>query len=165
MELDSMVHKPKKILQKKRRVSEFIIYETLLKVEENYVWLWVAIEPTDKIIVLGIHISIERSILVAEQFIQKLATEYGKHPVYTDGGAGTWYPQACKFLKLEHHLHSSFEKGIIERTIIQYVKDRTECFDDYFPCRKNKCRLEHVMHWMTLFIDMHNEMILQKRVK
>ena len=72
----------------------------------------VAIEPIDKI-VLGIRISIERSILVAEQFIQKLATEYGKHPVYTDGG--TWYPQACKFLKLEHHLHSTFEKSIIEK--------------------------------------------------
>lgn len=51
-------------------------------------------------------------MLVPEQFIQKLATEYGKHPVvHTDGG--TWYPQACKFLKLEHHLHSSFEKSII----------------------------------------------------
>jgi putative transposase len=50
-----------------------------------------SIEPIDKI-VLGIRISsIERSILVAEQFIQKLAIEYGKHPVYTDGG--TWYPQ------------------------------------------------------------------------
>ena len=54
-----------------------------------------------------------------------------------------WYPQACKFLKLEHLLHSTFEKSIIERTI-QYIKDRTEYFDDYFPCRKNKCRLEHV---------------------
>jgi putative transposase len=90
-------------------------------------------------IVLGIHISIERNMLVAEQFIQKLATEYGKHPVRTDSG-GAWYPQACKFLRLEHHLHSSFENSIIERTI-QYVKDRTGCFDDYFPCRRNKCRL------------------------
>jgi putative transposase len=85
-----------------------------------------------------------------------------KHPVYTDGG--TLYPQACKFLKLEHHLHSTFEKSIIERTI-QYVKDRTECFDDYFPCRKNKCRLEHVLRWMNLFIDVHNEMVLQRKVK
>jgi putative transposase len=30
---------PKKILQKKRKVSEFIIDETLLKVGGNYVWL------------------------------------------------------------------------------------------------------------------------------
>jgi len=42
--------------------------------------------------------------------------------VSTDGG--TWYPQACQFLKLNHHLHSPFEKSIIERTM-QYVKDRT----------------------------------------
>jgi putative transposase len=99
-----------------------------------------SIEPIDMMAVLGIRISFERTMLVAERFIHKLATEYGKHPVRTDGG-GTWYPQACKFLRLDHHhLYSSFEKSIIEQTI-QYIKDRTESFDDYFPCRKNKCRL------------------------
>jgi putative transposase len=55
--------------------------------------------------------------------------KYGKHPVSTDGG--TWYPQACKFLNMNHHLHSFYEKRMIERTI-QYIKDRTESFDDYF---------------------------------
>lgn len=74
----------------KRKVSEFIIDETLLKVGENYyVQLWIAIEPIDKI-VLGIRISIERSMLVAEQLTQKLCMEYGKHPVYADGD--TWNP-------------------------------------------------------------------------
>ena len=132
----------------------------MLKVGENYVWLWVAIEPID-MIVLGIRISFERTMLVAERFIQKLATEYGKHPVRTDGG--TWYPQACKFLGLDHHLHSSFEKSIIELTI-QYIKDRTESFDDYFPCRKNKCRLEHVMHWLNLFIDIQSLKITSRYI-
>jgi transposase-like protein len=37
----------------------------------------VAIEPTDKTI-LGIRISIERNMLVAEQFIQSLIRRYGK---------------------------------------------------------------------------------------
>jgi hypothetical protein len=38
-------------------------------------------------ILLGIRISFERkTMLVAERFIQKFATEYGKHPVRTDGG-------------------------------------------------------------------------------
>jgi putative transposase len=130
------------------------------------VWLrvWVTIEPIYKIVLGSIRISVERNMLVAEQFIQKLATEHGKHPVHTDDG-GTWYPQACKFLKLEHYLDSSLEKSIIRERTIQYVKDRTESFDDYFPCRKNKCRLEHVMHWLNLFVDMHNETILQRRVK
>jgi hypothetical protein len=26
---------------------------------------------------------------------------------------------------------------------MQYIKDRTECFDDYFPCKKKKCKLTH----------------------
>jgi putative transposase len=49
-------------------ISEFIIDEMLIKVGSDYVWLWVAIEPRYKTI-LGIRISIERSMLVAEQFI------------------------------------------------------------------------------------------------
>jgi putative transposase len=151
-------YKPKRIFQKKSKVSEFIIDETLIKAGNEYVWLWIAVEPTDKII-LGIRISIERTILVAEQFIQSLVRRYGKQKISTDGG--TWYPQACKFLKIEHHLHSSYGKSIIERTI-QYVKDRTECFDDYFPCRKERCKLKHVMKWLLLFVHMYNKEVIEK---
>ena len=93
-------------------------------------------------------------MFVAEHFIQSLIRKYGEHPISTDGG--TWYPQACKFLKIKHNLHSAFEKSIIERTI-QYIKDRTECFDDYFPCRKNKCKLQHIQRWLNLFVSHHNK--------
>jgi putative transposase len=49
-----------------------------------------------------------------------------KHPYVSTDGNGTWYPQACRFLRLSHHhLHSPFEKSVIERTV-QYIKDRTE---------------------------------------
>jgi putative transposase len=48
--------------------------------------------------VLGIHISEERNMLVDEKFIRTLVEKYGKHSVYTDGGA--WYPEACNVLKL-----------------------------------------------------------------
>ncbi len=73
---------------------------------------------------------------VAERFLSHVIDKYGKHQVSFDGG--TWYPlQACKFLNLYHHLHSSFEKSIIERTM-QYIKDRTENFDDYFPLQKEQ---------------------------
>ena len=99
---------------------------------EEVVWLWIAIEPKSKSI-LDMRISLERSILVAEQFLQELIKKYGKNPVSTDGG--TWYPQACRFLKLRHHIHSYYERSIIERTI-QYIKDRTECFDDLFSMSK-----------------------------
>jgi putative transposase len=34
---------------------------------------------------------------------------------------------------------------------VQYVKDRTEVFDDYFPCRREHCRLEHVEGWLRYY--------------
>ncbi len=65
----------------------------------------------------------ERYTFVAERFLSNLVKDYGKHPLSTDGG--TWYPQACQCLKLEHHVNSYYEKSIIERTM-QYMKDRTD---------------------------------------
>ena len=73
-------------------------------------------------------------MLVAERLIAGVVKANGKHPSVSRD-CGTWYPpQACRFLRLSHHIHSPFEKSIIERTM-QYIKDRTECFDDYFPHR------------------------------
>ena len=47
-----------------------------------------------------------------------------------------------------HRLRSPFEKSIIERTI-QYFKDKTEGFDDYYPCLGgNNCDLLHVHNWI-----------------
>jgi putative transposase len=149
-------------MQRSKRVAEFIIDETLIKSGHEYTWLWIAIEPVNKTI-LDIHISKERNMLIAEQFIKSLVKKHGKCNISTDGG--TWYPQACKFLKLKHHVHSFYEKSIIERTI-QYVKDRTESFDDYFPCRKERsCKLKHIINWFNMFIDMHNKMITRYAVK
>jgi putative transposase len=42
------------------------------------------------------------------------------------------------------------DKNIMERAI-QYVKDRTECFDDYFPCNKDDCSKKHVINWFKVF--------------
>jgi putative transposase len=150
-------YKPKKISFKRRRINEFIVDETQIKVGSQYIWLWVAIEPKHRQI-LQFDISFERSMLVAERFLSSLLNTYGEHPISTDGGI--WYPQACRFLKLKHHLHSPFEKSIIERTI-QYIKDRTEGFDDYFPCRKrNNCKLIHVKKWLSLFAHYYNKEII-----
>jgi putative transposase len=95
-----------------------------------------SIEPIDMMIVLGIRISFERTMLVAERFIQKLATDMANILYVLMVAVLGIHPQACKFLRFDHHhLHSSFEKSVIERTI-RYIKDRTETFEDYFPCRK-----------------------------
>ncbi|MEM2896328.1 MAG: hypothetical protein QXG01_01940, partial [Candidatus Bathyarchaeia archaeon] len=41
---------------------------------------------------------------------------------------------------------------------IQALKDRTECFDDYFPCwrEKKSCKARHARNWISLFQIWHN---------
>ena len=87
------MYKPQKIIQNKMKVMEFIIYKTMLKASNGCVLLCVAIEPIDKIIP-RIHISLKRSMLVAERFIHELSTKYGKkkQSISTDGGP--WHQQA-----------------------------------------------------------------------
>ena len=41
----------------------------------------------------------------------------------------------------------------------QYFKDRTENFDDYYPCMQQKdseCNLFHVYNWIQFFVSMYN---------
>ena len=143
---------------RRRRVSSFIIDETMIKIERKYFWIWICIEPVHKTI-LGIHLSQARNMLVARQFLESLIQKYGRHPVYSDGG--TWYPEACKVLELRHYLHSPLEKSLVER-VMQYFKDRTECFDDYYPCSKIDCNNSHVYNWIELFVSMYNNIIVTK---
>jgi putative transposase len=139
-------------IYKRKRISAFIIDETVIQIGNQHFWLWFCIEPLHKTI-LGIYISEERNMLVAENFIRSLVEKYGKHTVYTDGG--TWYPQACNILGLKHYLHPPLEKSLIER-VNQYFKDRIENFDDYYPCMQDKCNLFHVHNWIQFFVSMYN---------
>ena len=149
-------YKPHKISAKRTETSEFIVDETAIKAGSELIWLWVAIEPENRQI-LALSITKERNMFVAERFLSGLVKIHGNHSVSTDGG--TWYPQACGFLKVDHHIHSPFEKSVIERTM-QYIKDRTESFDDYFPCRLKGCKLKHVTNWLNLFVDYHNKEVI-----
>jgi len=94
-------------IYKRKRVSAFIIDETVIQIGNQHFWLWICIEPIHSS-VLGIYISEERNMLVAEKFIRSLVEKYGRHTVYTDGG--TWYDEACNILKLKHYLLFNREK-------------------------------------------------------
>jgi putative transposase len=146
--MGSTLQQPERISFKRRKISKFIIDETQIKVRQDYFWIWVTIEPIDKVI-LGTHISsLERNMLIAEEFLCILYDKQIRKTSSNINRETVWYvvyPQTCRFLKIKHRLHSLYEKNIIERRI-QYIKDRTECFDDYFPCRKEKCRLEHIIN-------------------
>ena len=81
-----------------KRISAFIIDETVIQIGNRQYWLWMCIELIHSS-VLGIYISEERNMFIAEKFIRSLIDKYGKHKVYTDGD--TWYPQVCTFLIFE----------------------------------------------------------------
>ncbi len=141
-------------IYKRKRVSAFIIDETVIQIGNQHFWLWICIEPIHSS-VLGIYISDERNMLIAEKFIRSLVSNYGKHTVYTDGGA--WYHEACSIIGLKHHLHSSIEKSLMER-VNQYFKDRIESFDDYYPyMQKDECNLLQVYNWIQFFVSMYND--------
>jgi hypothetical protein len=50
-----------KINQRSKRIAEFIIYEILIKAGNEYMWLWIAIEPIDKTI-LGLYFSTKKYV-------------------------------------------------------------------------------------------------------
>ncbi len=68
----------------------------LIKVNSEYIWLWVTIELKNRAI-LVLSISKERNMFVVERFLSNIIEQYGKHLVSTDDD-GTWFPpQTCRF--------------------------------------------------------------------
>jgi putative transposase len=109
------------------------------------------------------NISKERTLLVCYNFIKRLKRLYGsKYTIYADGASYYYYyyNQACRWLRIKHIVYDDNCKNIMERAI-QYIKDRTECFDDYFPC-KDYCDKEHVINWFKVFMIYFNVKIDQQ---
>lgn len=124
-----------------------MVDETAVNVKGLEAWVWVAYEPHQRRL-LALWLSWTRSNLTVLLFLKQLLKRYGKHPVYTDGAP--WYPEACRSLGLAHRRLEAKLKAAQERAV-QGFKDRTESFDDYFPCRRDGCRLDHVRNWLRLF--------------
>ncbi len=113
------------IASKKNKILEYSCIqkgETLIKVGSEFIWVWwvAAVKPRNKIII-GFDISNRRNTFVAmEKIIAGLTKVYDKHSSASPDG-GTWYPQACRFLRMKHYISSSYEKSLLERTI-QYTR-------------------------------------------
>jgi len=67
---------PRRISTRSKRISEFIVDETMLKVGSEYISLWIAIDAKSKEI-LALSISKERNMLVAERFMSDLIKGHG----------------------------------------------------------------------------------------
>lgn len=133
----------------RRLVKEIFVDETLLQIDGKDYWLWIAYEPALNTCLMMMHLSRERTILVCYQFFKRLRDRYGSKPIFTDGAK--WYNDACKWLRLTHQVYGTELKNLMER-FVQHIKDRTECFDDHFPCRKSDCDRQHVWNWLKLFV-------------
>jgi transposase-like protein len=71
-------------------VKEILVDETLLKVNGQAYWLWIAYEPNTKSCLM-IHLSRERTIFVCYQFLKQLRSKYGRKPMSTD--SALWLQQ------------------------------------------------------------------------
>jgi transposase-like protein len=132
----------------KRKVQKIFVDETLLKINGQHYWLWLAYEPNLHVCLL-FHLSTERTIFICYQFFKQLRTKFGNKPIYTDGAH--WYNDACRWLRLKHFVYGTELKNIMER-FIQHIKDRTECFDDNFPCKSHACDRKHICNWLRMYI-------------
>jgi hypothetical protein len=73
-------------------------------------------------------------------------------------------------MNLKHHHvyeHGTWLWEVMERErAVQRFKDRTESFDDLFPCKNHgiKCKLAHVSNWINVFW-LHNQPKYQLFIK
>jgi putative transposase len=136
----------------RRRVKRIFVDETMIRIRGSQAWIWVAYEPTLRSF-LYFRISYNQSELDAILFLRELVHRCGRKPVWTDDGV--WYPEACRWLRLEHHVYPVEWKNLIER-MNQALKDRLENFDDLFPCLREECDRGHVRNWVSVYRFFHN---------
>jgi putative transposase len=94
------------------------------------------------------HLSVKRTMVVCYLFLIRVRGLYGRKPILTYKVRR--YDEACRWLRMPDSNYP-MEENLIERSI-QEVQDRTECFDDSFPCRKVGCDRSHVWNWLDRFL-------------
>src|SRR4051812_39454130 len=112
----------KKMFSKKRKILEYVIDETLIKVGcSELICLWVTLETkkNKRILALNIFPKREKHMFVAHTYRERevysrLYKIHGKHSIVSTDRY-TWYPpqQACQFLKeVEHHISIPIMKKV-----------------------------------------------------
>jgi len=148
-----------------RDVHRIFVDETMVNAGGTSALIWIAFEP-DLRAMLDFHVSWRGNSIDAYLFIRRLVHKYGRVPIYTDGAG--WYADACRWAGVEHVVYGRPLRNLMER-MVQYVKDRTEAFDDLFPARKSRLSsrraFEHMLNWLSAFMFMHNFMFDNRNLK
>ena len=61
---------------KNKKIKEYIIDETAIKIGSKLIWLWIVIEPVNKEI-LSFHISKKRNIFIAKRILSRVVNKCG----------------------------------------------------------------------------------------
>jgi putative transposase len=143
----------------KGKVRLLLIDDTRVEVGGRELVLFVAFEPRLRRIVY-MRLFEAANILTALTFVKRVKALYrSRMKVLTEGAQ--YYRTACKFLSLDHDVYGLRLGNLMER-IIQYVKDRTKDFDDYIPCRRERCDKMHAQTLLSSIGYMINEVYLNK---
>ena len=136
----------------RRRVRTIFVDEAMIRIRGSHAWVRVAYEPVLKVF-LHFRVSYNQSGLDACLFLKEVRSRYGRKTVWTD--EALFYPEACRLLRLGHHVYPVEWKNPIER-MNQDLKDRVENFDALFPCLREHCDHEHVHNWICILRFFHN---------
>jgi putative transposase len=139
-----------------REVRRIFVDETMVNLGGTPAWIWVAFEP-DLRAMLDFHVSWRGNSIDAYLFIRRPVHKYGRVPIYTDGAG--WCADACRWAGAERAVHDRPLRNLMER-MVQYVKDRTEAFDDLFPAGGRRLgsrrAFERVLNWLSAFMFMQD---------
>ena len=101
MELDSEIQASKDKIQKEKGIRVHRWWDHV----KGWLWIYMVMDcnwtwkQTDSCIIC---IKREKHVCSRTLSVTDVVHNYGMHPVSTDGER-TWYPMACRFLKLRHH--------------------------------------------------------------
>jgi hypothetical protein len=139
---------------------ELLINDTKVEVGGREVVLFIAFEPNLRRIVY-MRIFEATNILTALTFMKKRIKAIYRFRMKVLTGGAQCYRAACKFLNLDHYVYDSRLRNLMER-VVQYVEDRTEDFDDYIPCRRERCDKVHAQMLLSSMGFMINEVFLSE---
>jgi transposase-like protein len=131
-----------------------------MKVGSEYIWLERAIENDNREI-LQINVYKERKKHVCcGMFYIKICEKIWRTSGFNNGC--TWYLlQDCKFLKIGSHLHSAFEKSIIERERYNISKIGRKVSMIIFLVEEINVNCNtYVQKWLNLFVCHQNKELI-----
>ncbi|MGD9535387.1 MAG: hypothetical protein AB7V56_16650 [Candidatus Nitrosocosmicus sp.] len=99
-------YKPQKLKSTSRRVLEYIVDETMLKVGSEYIWLWVAIEPKNRqILALLLLINLRKETCLLLKYIFQLWSKFMKNIQFqqTVEYGTQWLSFSCSIIIISIH--------------------------------------------------------------